>query len=121
MLFGVLAEERLIVEGGFPLQDMGCATGVGRANGWVSVEKGVLSRRQADPEVAVLAPAEGNIDRCQVRGDETIRVSDGAVARFPQLLGEGWGHEVVGNGVDRLGVRHILFFSLVADCSGDRP
>ena len=33
-LFGVLAEERLIVEGGRPHQDVGCATGVGRADEW---------------------------------------------------------------------------------------
>ena len=35
MLFGVLAEERLLVEGVFPRRDLGCATGVGQVDGWV--------------------------------------------------------------------------------------
>ena len=40
-----------------------------------------------------------------------MRVSDGSVARFPRLLGEGWGQESVGNDVDRLGVRHLVILS----------
>ena len=43
-------------------------------------------------------------------------VSDQTLAQFPQLLGEGWGQEAVGNSVDRLGVRHLQFFSLVGGC-----
>ena len=42
-------------------------------------------------------------------------VLDGAVARFPWLIGEGWGREAVGDCVDQLGVCHIGFLSLVAD------
>ena len=45
-----------------------------------------------------------------------MSVLDGAVARFPQLIGEGWVQEAVVNGVDRLGVRQLEFFSQVADC-----
>ena len=42
-------------------------------------------------------------------------VSDGAVAWFTWLLGEGWGREAVGDGINQLGMRHIGFFSLVTD------
>ena len=45
---------------------------------------------------------------------------DGAVDWLTPLLGESWGGEVIGDGVDRLGVRHLGFFSLVADCRGDQ-
>ena len=61
-LFSVLVEERLLVEGVFPRQKMGCATRVGRENEWVSEDKGILSRCQDEPEVAVLAPAAGTLD-----------------------------------------------------------
>ena len=58
----MLAEERLIVKGVCPRQDVGCATRVGRADEQVSVDKGVLSRRQDEPTVAVLAPVVGTIN-----------------------------------------------------------
>ena len=67
-LFGVLAEELLLVEGVCTLRDVGCATGVGQADEWVSGDKGVLSCCQDEPEVAVLAPAAGTLDRRRVRG-----------------------------------------------------
>ena len=56
-LFGVLEEERLLVEGGCPRRDVGCATGASWADKWVSGGKGVLSSRQDKPKVAVLGPA----------------------------------------------------------------
>ena len=34
-------------------------------------------------------------------------VLDRAVAWFPQMIGEMWGREAAGNGVNRLGVRHL--------------
>ena len=49
-----------------------------------------------------------------------MRVSDRAVARFPQLLGKVWVQEAVGNDVDQLGLCRLCFFSLVADYIGDR-
>ena len=61
-LFGVLTGERLLVKGGCPLQDAGCATGFGRAYEWVSGDKGVLSSHKDDPKVAVLDPAAGNLN-----------------------------------------------------------
>ena len=47
--------------------------------------------RQDEPEVAVLAPSVGTLDKRRVCGEETMRVSDGLVVRFPQLLGGGLG------------------------------
>ena len=105
--FNVLAEERLLVEGGCPWQDVGCVTGVGQTDEWVSVEKGVLSCLQDNPEVAVLALAVRTLDQRCVSGEEMMRVSYGAVDRFNRLLGEVWGRELVGNGVNRLGMSHI--------------
>ena len=43
-------------------------------------------------------------------------VFNGYVAPFPQMLGEDWGREDVGDGLKRMGVLHLGFFSLVADC-----
>ena len=62
--------------------------------------------------MAVLAPAAGNLNQCHVDSEETVGVSDRSVCRFSQMLGEGWGWEAVGDGVDRLGVHHLWFFSL---------
>ena len=61
-LFGVLAEERVLVEGGCPRQDSGCATRVGQADEWVSGDEGVLCGRKYKPEVAVLASTTGTLD-----------------------------------------------------------
>ena len=58
-LFGVLEEERLIVGGGCSRWDVWCATGVGRADEWVSGDKGLLICCQNEPEVAVLSLAAG--------------------------------------------------------------
>ena len=69
---------------------MGCATGVNRADVWVLVDMGILSHCQGNPEVAVLAPSAGTLDLRRICSEETMRVSDGAVARFPLLIGEGW-------------------------------
>ena len=46
----MLTEERLLVEGDCTRQDLGCATGVGRADEWVSRDKDVLSHCQEEPE-----------------------------------------------------------------------
>ena len=67
-LFGVLAEERLLVKGGCPRWDVGCATGVGRADEWVSVYKGVLSCCQENPKVAVLPLTMGTLNQLCVSG-----------------------------------------------------
>ena len=61
-LFSVLAEERLLVEGGSPLRDYGCATGFGQENEWLSGDEDVVISRKDNPEVAVLAPAAGTLD-----------------------------------------------------------
>ena len=61
-LFGVLAEERLLIEGVFPHQGVGCATGVGQADEWVLGDKGVMSLFQDDPKVAYLALAVKTLD-----------------------------------------------------------
>ena len=66
MLFGVIAEERLLVEGDCPRQDMGCATGVGWADKWDLGDEGVLSRRKDEPEVDVLDPAAGTLGQRRV-------------------------------------------------------
>ena len=58
-LFGMLTVERLLVEGSCPRRDVGCATGVGWADEWVSGDKDVLSCRQYEPTVAVLALQQG--------------------------------------------------------------
>ena len=65
-LFGVLAEERLLVEGYCPRRDVGCATRFGRADEWVLGDKGVLSRHQDKTEVAVLAPAAETLNQRRV-------------------------------------------------------
>ena len=61
-LFGILAEECLLVRGGCPRWDAGCATGVGRVYYWVSVDEGVFFSRKDEPKVAVLAPSTGTLD-----------------------------------------------------------
>ena len=103
----MLAEERLLVKGGCSLRDTGCATWFGRADEGVSGDKGLLCCREDNPKVSVLAPAEGTLNQCHVDGEETVGVLDRSVGRFSQMLGEGWGWEAVGDGVDRLGVRHL--------------
>ena len=62
MLFSVLTEKRLLLEGGCPRRDSGCATWVGWADEWVSGDEGVLCLYKYDPEVAILAPALGTIN-----------------------------------------------------------
>ena len=61
-LFKVLAEERLLVEGGFPSQDAGCATRVDPTDEGVSGDEGVMSCRGGNPEVAVLSPGVGTLN-----------------------------------------------------------
>ena len=68
MLFVVLAENRLIFEGGHSQRDVECATRVGWADEWDLADKGVLSRCQDEPQVAVMAPATGTIDQHRVCG-----------------------------------------------------
>ena len=87
----MIAEERLLAEGGCPRQDVWCETGFGQADEWELGDEGILGCCQDKPEVAVMAPSAGNLNRRCVRGWETIRVSDVAVARFPRLIGEAWG------------------------------
>ena len=60
-LFGVLAKERLLVEGGFTRRDGGRSNGVGRADKWGLSDDGILSCHQEDPEVAVLDLAAGTL------------------------------------------------------------
>ena len=64
----MLAEERLLVEGGCLRRDIGCATGVGRADEWGLGDKGVLSRCQDELDMAVLAPDAGTLDQYHDRG-----------------------------------------------------
>ena len=58
----LLIEKCLLVEGGCPRQDAGCATWVSKADGCVYGDKGVLCQRKDKPEVAVLDPATGTLD-----------------------------------------------------------
>ena len=106
-LFGVLAEERLLVEGGCPYLNAGCTTCVGWADEGVSGDEGVLCCCEDDPKVAVLDPATGTLDRGRVGGEEMVGVLDRSVGRFYRMHGEGWGQESVSDGVDRLGMRHL--------------
>ena len=87
-MFGMLAEELLLVEGIFPHRDSGCATWLGQADEWFSVDKGVLCRCEDKPKVAVLAPSAGTLDRRRVRSEEMMGVLDRAVAWFSLMLGE---------------------------------
>ena len=47
-------------------------------------------------------------------------VSNGRIVCFPWLLGEGWGHESASDGVDQLGMCHIVLFSIGANCLDDQ-
>ena len=111
----VLSDELLLVEGGCPRRDGGRSTGVGQADEGGLNEERALRRRQDDPKVAVLTPSVGTLNRRRICSEETMRISDGHVVRFLWMLGEGWGREAVYDGVDRQGVRHLLFF-LAVDC-----
>ena len=113
--FGVLVDERLLSEGGCPCRDGRRTTGVGKADRGDLTDEGILCCRQNEPEVAVLTPAAGTLDRRRIHSEETVCVSDGHIVRFPWLIGEGWVWEAVGDGVDQLGVGHLVL-SLVADC-----
>ena len=115
-LFEVLAEDRLLIKGGCTRQDVGSATRVGRADEGDLDDKGVMSLLQDKTEVVVLSPSVGTLDQHHVCGEETKGFLNGRVFRFPWMLGEGWGWKAVGDGVSQLGVRHLVFFSLVSDC-----
>ena len=67
-LFGMLTEDCLLVEGGCTHRDVGCATGVGQLEKWESGYKGVLSRRQENPKVAVLPLTMGTLNQLCVSG-----------------------------------------------------
>ena len=71
----------------------------------------VLSVRKDEPEVAVLPPAVGTLDRRSVFGFKKMGVSDLAVARFPFLRGKGWGWGALGNVANRLGVHRLVILS----------
>ena len=58
----MILEERILVEGGYPRWDAGCVNWFGWADEWVSGDEGILSSRQDETEVAVLAPAAGPLD-----------------------------------------------------------
>ena len=58
-----------------------------------------LLRLHQDPEVAVLTPSAGTLDQFLICGEDTMRVSDGRVVRFPCLLRWGWGQEAANDGV----------------------
>ena len=83
-------EERLLVKRGFPRWDGGRVTGVGQADKGKLAGKCVLSRCQDDPEVAVLAPATGNINQHRGRSEEKMSVLNG----FPVYLGRVWDRKI---------------------------
>ena len=114
-MFCVLADERLLVKGGCPLQDGGRSTGISHTDEGYLTDERVLCHCQNDPKVAVMEPSTGNLDRRRVCGEEMVCVSDVRVVRFPWLLWERWGREAVSDGVDQLGVCHF-FFSLASEC-----
>ena len=117
-LFGVLAEERLLVGGYFSRRDGWRATRVVQEDEGDLADSGILSRLQDEPDVAILVPAAGTLGRRRVCSEEMVHVSDRRVIRFPWIIGEGWWREAVVDGVDQMGVRH-LDFSLGSDCWGD--
>ena len=55
--------------GDFPRRYGGCATVVGRADEGDLDDEGVLSRRQDNLKVDVLAPDGGDLDQRRVRGE----------------------------------------------------
>ena len=67
-LFGMLADERLLVERGCPCQDTGCETGISNMDEWVLGDEELLSSCKDNNKVAVLAPATGTLDRRRVFG-----------------------------------------------------
>ena len=106
-MFGVISDERLLVEGGCQRQDDGCVTWVGPADEGVTGDEGILWFREDKPKVAILAPAAGTLDWRRVGGEETVSVSNRFVGRFSCLRGEFWGREAAGDGVDQLGMRNL--------------
>ena len=58
----MILEYHLLVEEGRLRQDVGCTSGIGRADEWDLGDEGVLSRHQDDPKVAVLDPSAGTLD-----------------------------------------------------------
>ena len=112
----MLSYEILLVKGGFPSWDDGHSTGVNWEDKRDWFNNHVLCRHQDEPKVPVLAPSTGTLNRCHIFGKETMSVLDGRVVWFKRMIGEGWVQEAVVNGVDRLGVRQLEFFSQVADC-----
>ena len=96
----VLTEERLLVEGVFPLRYGGRVTRFGRADEGDLAHKGILGRRQDEPEVAILYPAAVNLYLHHVCGEKMVGVSNGCIVWFPRLLGEGWVREAVGDGAN---------------------
>ena len=53
----------------------------------------------------------GTLDEPCVIGEKMMSVSDGRVVQFPRLLGEVWGQEAAGDGIDQYSVRHVILFS----------
>ena len=87
-------------------------TGDSRADKWELDDERILHRCQDNPKVAVLAPSMGTLNQRRVYGEDKMRVLDGRVVWFTQLLGKCWGLESIYNGVNLHSVRHILFIYL---------
>ena len=111
----MLADERLLVKGGFPLQDGGRSTGISHTDEGYLTDERVFCHCQDKPKVDGIAPSTGILDRRRVRGAYTVCVSDVQVVRFNWPLWERWGQESVSDGVDQLDVCHLIF-SLASDC-----
>ena len=99
-LIRVISDDIFLVKGRCPHQNSGRSTGVGWADKRELADERVLCYHQDDPKVAFLAPSAGTLDRCHVRSEETMRVLDGHLVQFTQILGEGWGREAVNDGID---------------------
>ena len=61
-LFGVLAEKRLLVEGGCPRWDVGYVNVVRWAEELVLGDECILSHHQDKSKVDIMVPAAGNLD-----------------------------------------------------------
>ena len=77
LLFQVLSYDILLVEGGYPCHNGGCSTRVDRADEGGLADECVVHFRQDKPEMAVLDPYTGNLDRRRLCGEETMSFLDG--------------------------------------------
>ena len=79
----MLSDELIIVKGGFSYLDYGRLAGVRQSDKGDLDDKRTLCFCQDKPEVSVLVPSLGNLDRVCVRGEKKMVVLDGCLVQFP--------------------------------------